>query len=335
MSTAPPENRKPVDHESPSSSPLFSEQTLMAAIVKRAHEFTLPALLDALLAVGLRAEEVLFRSHQSHSHHAFLVHKVEFLTEPRQAVVTLNIGLLAAQGPLPSYFFSALEGGAHDADAILALLYLVDHPLLRERARAEYPERDRRSFNDWEQSKGLLLRLMALQSPSSLHWLFQRVFPELAVRVERAADELLLSTEQVIVGLTALGESQALGGRVKLTTGALSVTLYCEEASTALGRPWVNQAAHRLERHILPLLQEQPLFLNVWVVFFNRDSVAHLSTSVGAPDGFLGYDPLSKPASRPVALGGMPVVLQSSQRVLLFNGYTDFRDLSDTKPVSA
>jgi len=64
MSTAPPENRKPVDRESPSSSPLFSEQALMAAIVKRAHEFTLPALLDALLAVGLRAEEVLFRSHQ-------------------------------------------------------------------------------------------------------------------------------------------------------------------------------------------------------------------------------------------------------------------------------
>jgi len=307
------------------------QQALADAVARRAHEFTLPALLDALLAVGLRAEEVIFRSHLSHGHQAFLVHCVEFLSAPRRAVVTLNIGLLAAQSPLPSYFFSVLESGAYNADAILAVLYLIDHPLLRDRARAEYPERDRRSFGDWEETKRLLLRLAALSSPQSLQWLFQRVFPELAVQVERVVDCHPLATEQVVVGVTALGESRALGGQFPLTTGALTITLYCEEPSTLAGRPWANECASRLEQHILPLLREQPLFLHVWVVIWDHDAVARLSSSLRAPDSFLGYDPLSKPSETPPPASSRPPqsTAPAVQRVLLFRGYTDFRDLSD------
>lgn len=312
MSAPPPGGGQPVPQEA-----------LAEAIVRRAHAFTLPALLDALLALGLRAQEVIFRSNPSHSHQAFLVHSVEFLSAPRRAAVTLNIGMLAAQSPLPSYFFSALESGEYDSDAILLVLHLIDHPLLRERARAEYPERDRRTFHDWEQIKGLLLRLVALPSPSSLHWLFQRVFPELAVRVERILDMQPLSTDQVIIGTTGLGESRALGGQLQLRTGALAVSLYCEEATTPAGRSWTREAAARLERHILPLLREQPLFLHVWLEFADRDAVAHLSTSARVPDSFLGYDPLSRPAAPPAANAASRLANSAPQRVLLFNRHTD------------
>jgi hypothetical protein len=326
MSKPPPKLPRAPESAPPPPSP---ESALMAAIVRRAHEFTLPALLDALLAVGLRAEEVIFRSHLSHSHQAFLVHSVEFLSEPPRAIVTLNIGLLAAQSPLPSYFFAILERGSHDTEALLAVLYLIDHPLLRERARSEYPERDRRTVSDWDQAKGLLLRLLALQSPRTLHWLLQRVFPELGLAVERSTSELPLSTDQVIIGTTALGESRALGGQVRLSHSTLTVTLYCEESETPTGRPWTQEAARRLERHILPLLKEQALYLQLWLVFANRDASARVSSSQRQPDSFLGHDPLSRAAPQPSPTEQTRIAWPSSQRVLLFSGYTDFRDLQN------
>ena len=187
------------------------QRELAAAIVRRAHEFTLPALLDALAALGLRSEEIEFRSHLSQAHHAFLIHGVQLQDDPRRAFVALNIGLVAAQSPLPSYFFSILDEGGDNSDAVLAFLGLFDHPLLRERARAEYPERNRRVVSDWEQDKALILSLMALQSPSSLHWLFQRIYPELGVKVCRRVKTRTLATSQVIMGAFALGEAREAG----------------------------------------------------------------------------------------------------------------------------
>ncbi|HNN52329.1 MAG TPA: hypothetical protein PKO07_14970 [Pseudomonadota bacterium] len=324
MSKPPPSQPRAPGPATPPESP---EQTLMATMVRRAHEFTLPALLDALQAVGLRAEEVIFRSHLSHSHQAYLVYSVEFLGDPRRAVVTLNIGLLAAQSPLPSYFFSVLERGGHNTEALLAVLYLIDHPLLRERARSEYPERDRRTVSDWEHAKGLLLRLLAPQSPRTLHWLFQRVFPELGLSVERATSELPLATDQVIIGTTALGESRALGGQVRLSHSALTVTLYCEEAESLTGRPWTQEGARRLQQFILPLLRESALYLQLWMAFTGRDALARLSSSHRKPDGFLGHEPLSRAVSQPSPPEHSLIASQSSQRVLLFSGYTDSRDL--------
>lgn len=289
---------------------------LAAAIVRRARELALPALLDALEALGYSSQDLEFRSHYTSGHTAFLIESVELQAHPRRAFICLNIGLLAAQSPLPSYFFSALQDGQHDRDALKAFLTLLDQPLLKERAYSEYPERDRRRWASWEQDKELLLRLMALSSPSSLHWLFQRTFPELAVLVERAVEEEALVTDQVLLGSTALGEGRALGGQVRLTAGAVSVTLFCEEPCSLAGVPWAQEAARRFESYIKPLLLEQSLFLSLWLVFFDSDTTARLVMNPKLPDSFLGYDPLGHPADR-TQRG------RSLQRVLLHSGRTD------------
>ena len=104
-----------------------------------------------------------------------------------------------------------------------------------------------------------------------------------ALIVGPATSELPLSTDQVIIGTTALGESRALGGQVRLSHSTLTVTLYCEESETPTGRPWTQEAARRLERHILPLLKEQALYLQLWLVFANRDASARVSSSQRQP----------------------------------------------------
>jgi hypothetical protein len=284
------------DREDSGSDPWALEKLALAdAITRRARDFTLPALLDALAALGLRFGDIEFRSQRGQAYQRSLVHSVELSAAPRRALVYLNIGLLAAQSPLPSYITGLLADGEHDGDALIAFLGLLDHPLLRERALAEYPERDRRVFCDWDRDQTLLLHLMALQSPSSLHWLFQRIYPELAVEVGRHLQDHHLVTSQVILGSTYLGESRALGGQVKLAAGSMSVTLYCEEPSSYSGRPWAREARRRLHGFILPLLEDKNMFLDVWLIFFERDTLAHLIADRRLPDSFLGYDPLGAP----------------------------------------
>ena len=164
---------------------------------------------------------------------------------------------------------------------------------------------------------------MALQSPSTLHWLFQRVYPELAVQVSRRVQPRTLSTAQVIMGATWLGESRALGGEVKLAAGGVSLTLYCQEPQSPAGRPWAREAARRLESYILPLLRAQNLFLDVWLVIEGSASAARLAAELKNPDSFLGYDPLGRSASLP-----------SAQKVLLFSGHTDPSEQSTLAPSS-
>ena len=80
------------------------------------------------------------------------------------------------------------------------------------------------------------------------------------------------------------------------------------------GEAWAKEAARRFETYILPLLQEQNLFLDVWLVIFDSSSTAHLVAEKAAPDSFLGYDPLGRSAHPP------PV-----QRVLLYSDHTEPR----------
>lgn len=365
MSSTPGSPGAPDDRPQPgdagSDQRALQRLALTEAITRRAQDFTLPALLDALAAVGFRVGDIEFRSHLHQAHQRSLVHGVELSLAPRRALVFLNIGLLAAQSPLPSYISRLIDDSEHDGDALVAFLGLLDHPLLRERALAEYPERDRRIWSDWESEQALLLRLMGLQSPSSLHWLFQRVYPELAVEVGRHVQDHHLVTSQVILGDMALGESRALGGQVKLTAGSMSVALYCEESSSLAGRPWAREAWRRLHRFILPLLEDKNIFLDVWLIFFERDTTAHLVADRRLPDSFLGYDPLGAPIrdqsdpagvqshrtdttheipdrTRPIAPGDSSGVAEirsqsedipapdrprAHQRVLLFRGHTD------------
>lgn len=328
-----------------STQSLSATPALRDTLLARAHEFGLPALLDALAALGFGWDQIVFRSEPSPAHKSFLVHHVEFQSTPPCAIVYLNIGLLAAQSPLPSYFFSLLDDGQHDRDALTSFLALFDHPLLRDWAQAQYPERDARLWPDWEEDKSLLLHLMALHSPSSLHWLFQRVYPELALHVTRLVQEQKLVTKQVIIGQTAIGESRALGGQVRLSAGALSVSLYCEETHCATGRPWAQEAAQRLDRYILPQLCDQNLFLDVWLIFFDSVSTAHLPLDPEHPDSFLGFDPLGQSQSseksraistslatdtatshRSVSDRSVPAIAgedRGRQHVLIFSGHTD------------
>lgn len=289
---APPSGRGPGPWGPPPKPPVDPAATLRARISKAAHRFSVPALLDLLHAMGYRDEEIEFRSHLSQSPQGHLVHAIEFLTaapgepdSPRTVVVTVNLGLLAAQTPLPAYVMKIL--GQQDAAGMEEFLWFFDHALLRDRFQALYPERNRGLFIDWEETKSKLLRMLGLESPSTMYWLFRRVYPELGLVVRRGQQQMPLSALGASLGEAILGDRYTLGGIAQVPVGGMEITLCTEEPQSPAGIPWAQEASRRLMEQILPLLRGIDLQLSVFLLFVEHADWVRL-----VPDQYLGFDPL-------------------------------------------
>ena len=183
---------------------------LRQKIAAEAVRFEVPALVDALLLLGYRESEIRFRSHPSLNHAAALVQSVAFESQPRRAIVMVNVGLLSSQGPLPMYFWDLL---LEERDATMSeFLWFFDQSILDQLFSAQLPERDAASLPDWPATRRLLLMLLRLGSPSGVQWLLSAYFPELDVEVRRVTGTRRLRTPDFEVGRIR-GRTQHQSGR--------------------------------------------------------------------------------------------------------------------------
>jgi hypothetical protein len=252
----------------------------------RAREFSLPALLDVLQLLDYRPDEIEFLGVMSYAFPGSLIHSVNFLSAPRRMVrISLHMGLLSAQSPLPSYFLKYAE--SLEIDALFDFLGFFDHHLLKRRAASLYPERDRTLFADWSETQAQLLQLVGLTAPSTLHWLFQRVYPELGIEVRRSTERKPLNAEGVVLGNAKLGEACAFGGGTTVPVGGLEVTLYSEEELTPTGTAWAVEASQRLNRQVFSALGETDVYLTVYLVIMEQTSWLMMED-----ERYLGFEPL-------------------------------------------
>lgn len=255
-------------------------------VQKRAREFSLPALLDVLQLLDYRPDEIEYLGVMSYGFPGSLIHSVDFIAGPRRiARVSLHMGLLSAQSPLPSYFLKYAE--QLEIDALFDFLGFFDHHLLKRRASSLYPERDRTLFADWSETQAQLLQLIGLTAPSTLHWLFQRVYPELGVEVRRSTERKPLNAEGVVLGNAKLGEACAFGGGTTVPVGGLEVTLYSEEELTPTGDSWAVEASLRLNRQVFSALGETDVYLTVYLVIMEQTSWLTMED-----ERYLGFEPL-------------------------------------------
>ncbi|HNN97851.1 MAG TPA: hypothetical protein PKI03_36555, partial [Pseudomonadota bacterium] len=255
-------------------------------VQKRAREFSLPALLDVLQLLDYRPDEIEYLGVMSYAFPGSLIHSVDFIAAPRRiARVSLHMGLLSAQSPLPSYFLKYAE--QLEIDALFDFLGFFDHHLLKRRAASLYPERDRTLFADWSETQAQLLQLIGLTAPSTLHWLFQRVYPELGVEVRRSTERKPLNAEGVVLGNAKLGEACAFGGGTTVPVGGLEVTLYSEEELTPTGDSWAVEASLRLNRQVFSALGETDVYLTVYLVIMEQTSWLKMED-----ERYLGFEPL-------------------------------------------
>lgn len=279
-------------------------------IRERIRHFDMPALLALLAQEGYSEDEIEYRSHRTLVHQGHLVHDIQFLQVPRRRVIlTVNIGLLSAQSPLPAFLLQMMEQmDPLETERMERFLGYFDHELLRARFAGLYPEQNATLLPGWENATQSRLSLLSLTSPSTLHWLFSRAYPEAEVSVRREVRVQPVATRGTQMSATALGDSTALSGFASVPTVGLEVVLFFDSSQCGTGTPWALEAPHRLSQRVLPLLVQTSLPLTVRMVLRDQSAPAQLQR-----DSYLGYAPLVDAENLP-------------RQFLLFRGKTSHQE---------
>ena len=142
------------------------------------------AAASVLDASGYGDAEIEYRSHRTTVHQSHLVHDIQFQHQPKKRVIiTVNVGLLSAQSPLPSFMMRTMEQLDHDR--LERFVGYFDHLLLQECFAGLFPERNEALLPGWEGAAWDRLRLLRPTCASTLHWLFCKAFPEAELSVRR------------------------------------------------------------------------------------------------------------------------------------------------------
>lgn len=282
-------------------------ERMQRVISERAPRFGLSALLDALRALGYGDDEIQLASHPTTAHQASLVQAVRFAVPPQRGVqITLNVGLLAPQSPLPSYFQQAIE--RQREGALTGFLNFFAHHLLSQTVQGQFPERSGDLFPQGPEALTDLRNLLGLRTTYALHWIFDHVFPELGVSVARVHMLRAVATRSVRLGPWELGDGATLGGQAHVPVSGASVSLFADDAVSSAGQPWPKEAERRLREQIVPVLQGHGIHLRLALIL--RDQRNFL---VLRPQEFLGYAPLyAGPSARPLP--------RSARTIILWNG---------------
>lgn len=244
----------------------------------------LPALLAALERLGYADEEIRFRGNPEPSPPRGTIHGVRFAPPPERGVeVTLEIGLFGNHGLLPGYF-RQIADSLPEPERMERFIEFFENGLLRDYALSLVPERHPR----WARLRDAHFAMSGLASVSSLTWLFQRIFPELGVRVHRSGVRVRTDAHALIVGQSHLDGSGVLGSTHDAGRAGFRVELFTTDELTSSGAVWWKIARDRVRARVLPLLGGLELLLQVRLVVEDHASWARV-----APDGQLGYDRIS------------------------------------------
>ncbi|MHC1724562.1 MAG: type VI secretion system baseplate subunit TssG [Syntrophobacteraceae bacterium] len=260
--------------------------SLKERISREIYRFDIISLLFVLHTMGYPRDQIFFRSHYNLSSQPSLLEKIEFHDTPLpQVIIYVNLGLMSVQTPLPSYFFEKLDQGFLDTEAFADFLAFFDRRLLGKYILSIYPEVNPEVFPDWEMAKRQYAGMLNLRSCSTLHWLFNLVFPELGVQVEKAMLSRGLETNDIVLGRSFLDGSSVFGKRTSVPVQGQRVVLTSDDEVTGTGAPWPREIRERMESMIFPLLKSVGIDLEVFLIIRSQKSWARLHA-----ESFLGYD---------------------------------------------
>ena len=255
-------------------------------ISKRVHAFDIISLIRLLVSMGYSQDEIRFKSHNSLCSQPGLIHDITFRQKPlREVAIELNMGLLNAQSPLPSYFRRKIEDDVAGRRRFEDFMGFLDHHLIKDYIHNIYPEINRSYFPCWELTKRRYIELLDLKSCTALHWLFQIVFPEIGVNVEKISLDREIRIIPIQLGNSALGNDAVFGRKAQVLVHGRRITLYSEDDVTDTQVPWPREIKNRLNGLIFPVLQPTGIDLEVNLVLKSQKRWAKLHQ-----EAYLGYD---------------------------------------------
>lgn len=265
------------------------EARLKKRLTRTGSSFDMLALLRALRVLRYEPDEIFFENNMEESPTRSLVRTVRFLDEPvRRALVSVNMGLMGPNGPLPSYFHRFAEE-LGDREAFDLFLGFFDHLSLKNLFASLYPDYYSRYYDSWEGVRRSYLGICGLASLDRVHWLFSQCVPELSVRVTRSRFHRTSNHHMARTGVTRLDGTGIVGRGYQAEAHGFQVRFHAEYERNSRGRSWAQILTKRFEEQIAPILRlyHVEVSLSLWIE--NHESWAGLNNQ-----GLLGYERLKE-----------------------------------------
>ena len=266
-------------------------------IKDRLHQFELLALLRLLDHLGYR--QIWYQSSEQLISEPQILEDIDFIDlsnkeqpDSQQALVklSLNIGMLGPQSPLPSYFLKLRETLLQNDQDFIQFIGFFDHILIEQLLRQLFPELalfNGQTWANWQQQSLLLTNLKAVRN---VHMIFSAIFPEYQINCDwqQQRQSLSLCDRHVAeLGIFVIGTTRGLGGVAAKHDKILRVRL--SQQAWPLSLP---ELRHRLEQLIFPLFA--PLWLPIEVYLVGQLQPLQLAANEQPnwQDPVLGYHPL-------------------------------------------
>ncbi|TYT73912.1 hypothetical protein [Desulfobotulus mexicanus] len=257
-------------------------------IRKRIRDCDALSLMRLLMHHGYKMDQIFFLGHPDSCSRETLFEDIRFFQKPYSHVlISVNMGLLSAQSPLPSYFFKRMESHTLDALSFIQFIHYFDHFLLLNFFRSVYPESDTRIYSDYQKGQRSTLQMLSLRSPVTLHWVMDAVFPELTVHVRKGTlkHHARLNASAFILGTAVFGRNAVLGGSLRQPARGLRVEMFTDSETAPCGLPWMQLINRRLEEIVFPVLGAVGVELEIFLVLSGKKNPVQLRSGAS-----LGYD---------------------------------------------
>lgn len=276
--------------------------TIQHRIADNVKKFDVCSLLELLYEIGYRNQDIHYESNPDCSSKSSLCETIFFSENQPKVRLILNMGLLSGNSPLPNFFKKKMDSGSIDSDLFTRFIHFFDHHLISNLLAMSMLDINDTFFSSWHETKGHYLKLLDLNSTSTLWHLFQACFPELKVKVLKAPKVHKQNSSSIILGKTRLGVESFLGKKIVQTIPSFKILLIGDESSTDLMIPWPLEIKKRLKRLIFSVLQRTHIHFRLIFLQTDRNEVARLKATTQ-----LGFCMLGK-NSEPF-------------KILLFSGY--------------
>ena len=266
---------------------------LLDRIRSQLGEFDVLALLRLLKHHGILEKQVFFKGYSSLSSFDHLIHSIDFKKHPQglRVVITLNIGLLSAQSPLPEYFRYFIEHKAVDGAAMEKFIECFDHFLMVNRLCQTYPQVCTLWYPSWKNTQRQYWKVQSFYSSSTLQALFSTVYPEAHIQVSR-------KTFKPQPKLPRLGHMhleaarREIHGRAEADIPRNGFLIKIIESENALfeTKAWLRSIKKRFYEQMALFLKNTSLYLKVLVFQTVQTEPLRLSSY-----GHLNHNPMALP----------------------------------------
>lgn len=271
-------------------------------ISQNVKRFDVCSLLKLLMELGYTHEDIYFQSNADLSSHSALCEEIFFSENAPRVRIVLNLGLLSSNSPLPNFFRKKMDSGSIDPLLFGRFLSFFDHHIIKNLLAMSMPDINDIFFKSWKETQGHYLKLLDLNSTSTLWHLFQTCFPELRVTVVKSPRLFKQKSSSTVLGTARLGYDSFLGKKIEQSIPSFKFTLMGEETLTDLHIPWPLEVKRRLKTVIFGLLQRTSIHFRVTLMLKSNKEIARLS-----PTSYVGYSRLGENTT--------PL------KLLLFSGY--------------